>query len=138
MPLDPAVRDGIAVLVGIERDRQELQAGADPLAQSGGVLANPAGKDQRVQPAHGGRIGSDRLAHLVDKHLERQFGAGIALGGGVLDVSDVTARNPREPGQAAGLDQALAHLGGRELHAIHQVQRCERIQFPVARGVLQA
>ncbi len=103
------------VLLGVQLQAQELQALHDPGAEGGGVLADAAGEDQRVQAAHGGGTGADALGDLVAEDVDSQLGALVALGSGGLQVTEV--------GGHAGDAQHAGLLVQGALHALGGVPR---------------
>ena len=62
----------VAVALRVERDAHALQALQRQRAHLRAALADAAGEDHRVQPAHRGHVGADVLPHAVAIRLERE------------------------------------------------------------------
>jgi hypothetical protein len=81
----------VAVLVLVQACTEEVEPLSDPVAHRLAVLADAGGEDDRVDPAHGRRVGAYVLAHAVGEHLQREPAAFVALRGALLDVAHVVA-----------------------------------------------
>src|SRR5207237_9482302 len=87
----PLVGAGGAVQLLVELDAEETETAADAGAHRRGVLADAGGEGQRVDAAEDRGVGADVLRDPVREQLEREFGADVAAGGGVLQLAHVAA-----------------------------------------------
>ena len=67
----------VAVALRVEHDAHALQALQRQRSHLRAALADAAGENHRVQPAHRGHIGADVFPHAVAVRLERHQRAGI-------------------------------------------------------------
>src|SRR6185369_229563 len=68
-----------SVLLGIERDAEEDQIGADALADRGRVLADAAGEDDGFGAVQTRQVGADVLAHAQAEEIDGQARAPVAV-----------------------------------------------------------
>ena len=98
----------------VEGDPEESEPLAGAAADLGGVLADAAGEDERVQPAEGRAEGPDPGLDPVAEQVDRLGRAGVALPTG-QQVAQVGAglRDPEEAGLL--VDHAVEPLGRHAL-----------------------
>ena len=102
----------------VERDAHALQSLQRQRAHLRAALADAAGENHRVQPAHRGDIGADVFPHAIAEGLEREQRAVVALVGR-LQTSRMSLEMPDKPEQAALLvQQLLALCGGQPLRRV--------------------
>jgi xylulose-5-phosphate/fructose-6-phosphate phosphoketolase len=111
---------------------EEANALDDPLAHVCCVLTDPAGEDERVDPAARARHRRDRACDAVDEHVDRERRRRT-------DVAVRAARQPRQPGLV--LEGVLELAEGHEPFAqeVHERTRVDsagagRHRHPLERG----
>lgn len=89
----------VLVFLFIDRQPEEIQVMADGAPGAGGVFADAAGKDQRVQAAHLHNIAADGGANALGKQRERQGCLTITAVRRLLDIAIIVrdAGNPSRP-----------------------------------------
>ena len=118
------------VAVGIQADAEKFEARADPLTDRRRVLADAAGKDQRVQPAERRDERAEKLVRLIAEQLNR-LGRAWRRTSRSSEIAHV-ARSTRDA-EEAGLadrpaDRARPALSPR---ACEQVERTPGSRSPV-------
>ena len=127
----------VAVALFVEPDAHALQPLQRQRADLRAALADAAGEDHRVEPAHRGDVGADVLAHAVAVRLERDQARRLACVGGLEDFAHV-ARDAGQAEQAALLvDQLLDLRAGQALGAFEKRDHT-RIHVAAARAHDQA
>ena len=97
------------VFLFIDREPEEIQVMADGAPGSGGVFADAAGKDQRVQAAHLHNIAADSGANALSKQRERQGCLTITAVRRLLDIA-IIVRDAGNAQQAGLVIQQLIQL----------------------------
>ena len=68
---DQSITPAVFILLRVESHSKELQPLATARPQTRRVLADASSERHRIQSAHGGRVRSDGLLHLIGEHSQR-------------------------------------------------------------------
>src|SRR5680860_552252 len=131
---DDLPRAGVRCFV--EHDAEEVETGKRIAARHYVVLADTAGEDYRVEPAHGGRVRADELADAVGEKRQRELGVVVAGGGRCAHVTHVV-RHPGHTGKSrAAVEQRVELFDGKAF--TQQVKQQARIDVAAASAHQQA
>ena len=104
----------LAIALFVERDAHALQSLERERAHDRAALADAAGENHRIEPAHRCDISADIFAHAIAISLEREQCAAVPLIGRLENFAHV-ARNAGETKQAALLVQHFIDLRSRQV-----------------------
>ena len=117
---DSLVAAGVLVELCVDLQSEEFHLAADALADRVVVLADSAGEDDGIETAHLSGISADKAFDLVDKDIQCELSAFIALCSSVADVSAV-AGDPAYAEEAGFFVQQIAHLVRSEVFLVGKI-----------------
>ena len=130
-PLAPAFS------AGSSDEAQVVEPCADGSADRRALLADPAREGEHVHAAEGHQAGAQVVADRVDEDIEGEPRAGVASGGRLLQVADVSAQ-AADAREARPARQQVRHRVGVEPSLLHHEQRGEHVEVADAVVLRQA